>query len=87
MSGEETISLKVDHSAEIVDDIAVLFKTKYYSDITLTVGDVRFPCHRVILASRCEYFRALLFGGLAETHSSSIHLNGISSTAFYHILE
>nr|CDS33495.1 BTB (POZ) domain containing 9 [Hymenolepis microstoma] len=87
MSGEETISLKVDHSAEIVDDIAVLLKTKDYSDITLVVGDAQFPCHRVILASRCEYFRALLFGGLAETHSSSIRLNGISSTAFYYILE
>ncbi|KAM7542931.1 hypothetical protein Aperf_G00000007254 [Anoplocephala perfoliata] len=87
MSVEETISLKVDHSTEIVDDIAVLFKTKDFSDITLVVGDARFLCHRVILASRCEYFRALLFGGLSETNSSTVHLNGISSTAFYHILE
>lgn len=87
MSVEETISLKVDHSTEIADDIAILFKTKDFSDITLIVGDTRFLCHRVILASRCEYFRALLFGGLSETNSSSIHLNGISSTAFSHVLE
>ncbi|KAH9280028.1 BTB/POZ domain-containing protein 9 [Echinococcus granulosus] len=87
MSRDGNISLYVDHSTEIVDHIAALFKTKDFTDITLIVGGTRFPAHRVILASRCEYFRALLFGGLAETHSSIIHLNGISPSAFFHVIE
>lgn len=87
MSRDGSISVYVDHSSEIVDHIAALFKTKDFTDITLIVGGTRFPAHRVILASRCEYFRALLFGGLAETHSSIIHLNGISPSAFSHVLE
>ncbi|VDD84324.1 unnamed protein product [Mesocestoides corti] len=62
------------------------FIFKDYSDISLVVGGTQFLAHRVILASRCDYFRALLFGGLSETHSSTIHLNGINSTAFYHVL-
>ncbi|KAL5108285.1 BTB/POZ domain-containing protein 9 [Taenia crassiceps] len=87
MSRDGGISLCVDHSSEIVDHIAKLFKTKDFTDITLIVGGTRFDAHRVILASRCDYFRALLFGGLAETHSSIIRLNGISSSAFFHVLE
>lgn len=87
MSGGGTVTLKIDHSFNMVDDIAALFKTKQFSDITLIVGGSYFLAHRVILASRCEYFRALLFGGLAETHSSTIRLNNISSTAFNHVLE
>ncbi|KAL5967683.1 BTB/POZ domain-containing protein 9 [Taenia solium] len=87
MCRDGSISVFVDHSSEIVGHIAALFKTKDFSDITLIVGGTRFPAHRVILASRCEYFRALLFGGLAETHSSVIHLNGISPSAFFHVLE
>ncbi len=86
MAGEDGVNLRIDHSSEIASHISALFNTKDYSDITLVVGSSQFPVHRVILASRCEYFRALFFGGLSETHASTVHLNGINSTAFYHVL-
>ncbi|VDM04932.1 unnamed protein product, partial [Schistocephalus solidus] len=76
----------IDHSGEIAAHISELFNNKSYSDISLVVKSTEFPAHRVILASRSEYFRALFYGGLAEAHSSTVHLNGISDTAFYHIL-
>ncbi|VDN31012.1 unnamed protein product [Dibothriocephalus latus] len=76
----------IDHSGEIAAHISELFNNKSYSDISLVVKSTEFPAHRVILASRSEYFRALFYGGLSEAHSSTVHLNGISDTAFYHIL-
>uniref|UniRef100_A0A5K3G048 BTB domain-containing protein n=1 Tax=Mesocestoides corti TaxID=53468 RepID=A0A5K3G048_MESCO len=85
-SSDDGFNLHIDHSTEIIGHVSALFKSKDYSDISLVVGGTQFLAHRVILASRCDYFRALLFGGLSETHSSTIHLNGINSTAFYHVL-
>nr|VZI08449.1 unnamed protein product [Spirometra erinaceieuropaei] len=76
----------IDHSGEIAAHISELFNNKAYSDISLIVKSTEFPAHRVILASRSEYFRALFYGGLSEAHSSTVHLNGISDIAFYHIL-
>ncbi|KAM7349591.1 BTB (POZ) domain containing 9 [Cochliomyia hominivorax] len=45
-----------------------------YSDVAFIVEDQRLPAHRVMLAARSEYFRALLYGGLSESKQSEIHL-------------
>ncbi|XP_013110838.2 BTB/POZ domain-containing protein 9 [Stomoxys calcitrans] len=45
-----------------------------YSDVCFIVENQRLPAHRVMLAARSEYFRALLYGGLSESTQSEIHL-------------
>lgn len=45
-----------------------------YSDVTFIVEGQRRPAHKVILAARSEYFRAMLYGGMAEANQSEIHL-------------
>ena len=50
-----------------------LFNQSDFSDVELLVESERFYAHRIILAARAEYFRALLYGGLRE----SIHDNRI----------
>lgn len=45
-----------------------------YSDVAFIVENQRLPAHRVMLAARSEYFRALLYGGLSESTQSEIHL-------------
>lgn len=46
-----------------------------YSDVTFVVQGSRFPAHRVLLAARSEYFRALLYGGLSESKQEEISLD------------
>lgn len=46
-----------------------------YSDVTFIVEGKKLPAHRSILAARSSYFRALLYGGLAETTQREINLN------------
>lgn len=46
-----------------------------YSDVTFVVEGVKLPAHKIILAARSSYFRALLYGGLAETGQREIELN------------
>lgn len=77
----------IDHSGDVASSIANLRRNDSFSDVTLVVQGVSFAAHRVILAARSEYFRALLYGGLAESSCSVIHLNDINATAFRFILQ
>lgn len=54
--------------------MAQLCMSDDYSDVTFIVEEHKIPAHRVILAARSEYFRALLYGGLSETTQHDIKL-------------
>lgn len=54
--------------------MAQLCLNEDYSDVCFIVENQRLPAHRVMLAARSEYFRALLYGGLSESTQSEIHL-------------
>ena len=47
----------IEHVDQLSDNIGALFMQENYSDITLVVDGQKFPAHKVILASRSEYFR------------------------------
>uniref|UniRef100_A0A1A9WK51 BTB domain-containing protein n=1 Tax=Glossina brevipalpis TaxID=37001 RepID=A0A1A9WK51_9MUSC len=55
--------------------MAQLFLNQDFSDVTFIAENQRLPAHRVMLAARSEYFRALLYGGLSESNQKDIHLN------------
>ena len=54
--------------------------------MVLRVEGHHFHAHRVILAARSEYFRALLFGGLKESQLAEIELKDTPLGAFKHLL-
>ncbi|CAF5209387.1 unnamed protein product, partial [Rotaria magnacalcarata] len=66
-----------------------LFNQSDYSDIELIVESERFYAHRIILAARSDYFRALLFGGLRESQNDNrtIEIKECKSAAFKILLE
>ncbi|XP_046452754.1 BTB/POZ domain-containing protein 9-like isoform X2 [Daphnia pulex] len=78
---------EVDHVRSLSDNFNALLLSDNYQDITLVVENQRIPAHKIILASRSEYFRALLFGGLLESQKSEIELKGISAAAFHALLK
>lgn len=57
------------------EQLAELCLSENYSDITFVVEQQLLPAHRIILAARSEYFRALLYGGLAETSQTQIQVD------------
>ncbi|XP_055594610.1 BTB/POZ domain-containing protein 9 [Uranotaenia lowii] len=69
-SGSEEIEL----TARFSEQMAQLCMSHDYSDVTFIVENEKLPAHRVILAARSEYFRALLYGGLSESNQNEIHL-------------
>ena len=68
--------------------IGNLFNQSDYSDIQLVVESEQFYAHRIILAARSEYFRALLFGGLKESQQKEqvITIKECKSAAFKYLL-
>lgn len=58
------------------------FHSGIYCDLTFTVGNVTFPCHRVILASSSPYFQALLTHQFKENHLERIDLPDVNSGIF-----
>ncbi|XP_075256749.1 BTB/POZ domain-containing protein 9-like [Convolutriloba macropyga] len=61
---------EINHFLRLSQDLAALYLNQELSDVTFVVGGERFVSHRVILASRSDYFRVLLFGSFREAQSS-----------------
>jgi len=77
---------EVQHIHFLSEHIGALFLNDEYSDVTLVVESNRFNAHKVILAARSEYFRALLYGGMKESQLCEIELKDTPLTAFKHLL-
>ena len=77
---------EVQHIHYLSEHIGALYLSDEYSDVTLLVEGQPFRAHRVILAARSDYFRALLFGGMKESHSDQVELINTPLVAFRHLL-
>ncbi|VVC26833.1 Hypothetical protein CINCED_3A008510 [Cinara cedri] len=78
---------QIDHAHFLANDIGTLYLNDRFSDIVLVVNGERFHAHRVVLASRSDYFRALLYGGLKESHQSEVEISDASVNSFKKLLE
>ncbi|CAG5124300.1 unnamed protein product [Candidula unifasciata] len=79
----------VDHVSSLSENFAELVETEDYADITFIVDGARFRSHKVILAARSEFFRALLYGGMKESQpgTTEIELQDTPSVAFSALLK
>ncbi|CAK9800523.1 BTB/POZ domain-containing protein 9 [Anthophora plagiata] len=78
---------KINHISTLSENIGALYLFDDYSDVTLIVDGERFNCHKIILAARSQYFRALLFGGLKESTQCEIELKDANLVGFKGLLE
>lgn len=79
---------EVDHVELLASQLGALLHSNEFHDVTFVVEGKEFPAHRVFLASRCEYFRALLFGGMREAKpESKIVLGDTSAQTFSTLLK
>ncbi|XP_054882050.1 BTB/POZ domain-containing protein 9 [Poeciliopsis prolifica] len=78
---------EIDHIHLLSEQLGVLVLGEEYSDVTFVVEGKRFPAHRVILAARCHYFRALLYGGMKESQpQAEVRLEETRAEAFSMLL-
>jgi hypothetical protein len=48
-----------------------------FTDITLIFGGAKIPCHRMVVAWNCDYFKAMFRSGLKEKSAQEIEVQGI----------
>ena len=83
--GDRKISVK---GPGFEENLLQFRKDTTYTDVCLRTEDGReFPCHRVILAAKSEYFHLLFSGGFRETKESTIPIKGVSSAIMAIILK
>ncbi|CAG9813737.1 unnamed protein product [Phaedon cochleariae] len=78
---------EIEHSAQVSEHLAALFLEQVHSDVTLIVEGQKLGAHKVILAARSKYFRALLYGGLKESSQTEIVLPDAPFEAFRVLLK
>lgn len=62
------------NAAEFSAQMSQLCLNAEHADIEFIVENTKLPAHKTILAARSSYFRALFYGGLAESTQSEIKL-------------
>ncbi|XP_022225711.2 BTB/POZ domain-containing protein 9-like [Drosophila obscura] len=82
-SSEKTVIKLTDR---LSSDMGRLCLNELYSDVSFIVEDQSLPAHCLILAARSEYFRAMLYGGMAESQQRQIQLPEVPLEAFKVIL-
>ena len=77
----------VDHLTLLSSQLGNLLKGADNTDVTFIVEGEHCEAHRIILAARCEYFRALFYGGMKEASNDDvIPLPDTPTNAFKHLL-
>ena len=79
---------EVEHVTQLSDQLGKLYLSEEFSDLVLVLdNNVTIPAHKVVLAARSDYFRALLYGGLRESSQTEVKLVDTPHEAFRFLLK
>uniref|UniRef100_A0A0N4Z9X0 BTB domain-containing protein n=1 Tax=Parastrongyloides trichosuri TaxID=131310 RepID=A0A0N4Z9X0_PARTI len=73
---------EVDHSDKVIEKLSHLCLSDSLSDVTLSIDGNKLPAHKMVLASRSEYFKNLFNSGMKESVSCEIVLHESNLDAF-----
>ncbi|OWF45064.1 kelch-like protein 26 [Mizuhopecten yessoensis] len=76
-----------DHGHSVLAGLKHLRDKQQLFDVILTAQNQKFPAHRVVLASCCQYFRAMFTDGLMECQQTEIQLNGVTATGIHSLID
>ena len=79
-----------DHSApkklQLQNNFIQLLETGHQADVTFDVQGVKIGAHKIILTTRCEYFRLMFESGMAESASNEVFVPDIEPSVFKELL-
>ncbi|XP_054720255.1 speckle-type POZ protein-like [Uloborus diversus] len=58
----------------LIENLQNAFENPRFSDVTLKVGDVQFPAHKIILANRSKVFDAMFDSEMKESQENVVNL-------------
>ncbi|KAG5677275.1 hypothetical protein PVAND_007045 [Polypedilum vanderplanki] len=78
---------EINLTDKLSEDFSKLYLSANYSDVTFIVEDEKIFGHKVILAARSDYFRAMFYSGLSESTKAEIQLKEIKKDSFKILLK
>uniref|UniRef100_A0A182N7R5 BTB domain-containing protein n=1 Tax=Anopheles dirus TaxID=7168 RepID=A0A182N7R5_9DIPT len=66
---------EIVHTDVLAAQMVKMYMNGDYADVLFVVENERIPAHRMFLAARSDYFRALLYGGLKESNQKEVKLS------------
>ena len=58
-----------------------------FCDINLMVEGKGFPCHKVVLAARCDYFFSMFSGNFIESQKETVSIEGVTASVSDQVLK
>ncbi|XP_076447602.1 kelch-like protein 24 [Babylonia areolata] len=86
LSTSDTSFVSTDHTDQLIDNLERLRLDLGYTDLTITIDNHRFPCHKVVLAAGSPYFRIMFASGMEESRKDVIEIKQIEATVFEQVL-
>lgn len=72
---------------EVMECMATFREQHLFTDVSIQVGHVTFPCHRVIIAAASPYFSAMFKHDEHAKFSSTVNLPNLPASAFGEFLD
>jgi hypothetical protein len=91
-AGEESSLVTNDEDsssplAELIDTLLKFRNENLFTDISIYVEGVEFPCHKVILCASSSYFRAMFTCDLRESRLGKVYIENISPWTMKRLLD
>ena len=74
---DEYLFVETSHPLQVLSGLNDLRESSSFCDITICVGDDEYTCHKIVLASFSQYFKAMFSGQLAESRQDKVSINGV----------
>ncbi|XP_005106423.1 kelch-like protein 24 [Aplysia californica] len=76
-----------EHTALLIANIERMRADTSYSDLVIAIDDLKFPCHKVILAAGSPYFKSMFASGMEESRKREIELKQIDPLVFGQVIQ
>ena len=78
---------KIFHHDRMSQDIGLLFTNKDYADVTVTCGNQKFECHKIILGSRSPVFKAMFTSKMEEHNLGTVEIKDMDPLVLENLLQ
>ena len=76
-----------DFPAEIIENLVKFRNENLFTDISIYVEGVEFPCHKAILCASSNYFKAMFSCDLKESRLGKVYIENISPWTMKRLLD
>lgn len=66
------------HGDQTMQQLFNMYQNRQLCDVTILVGNLQIPCHRVVLASSSHYFEAMFTTDMREKRQETVRLQDLN---------